>query len=276
MSKDKDSKKLCKCGQTECICAKNKISKKHGTESFSISKGDKQEIQVVEVPTGTTAQKPPADSPKEIVYAMKVEQVAECLKDKGYTVTIVSTAKEAADFVMEKIVPARKGDVVSFGGSMTVTQSGLYQSLKSTEGLKIIDTYDFSVGAEAMVELRRQSLLSDLYISSANALTKDGKLLFLDGICNRTAAVQFGPRQVVLLIGRNKICTDVEAGIERIKNIAAPANAIRLKRKTPCTKTGVCMDCKSPESICTAWLLLRRCSPIGRIQIVLINEDLGF
>jgi hypothetical protein len=159
---------------------------------------------------------------------------------------------------------------------MTVREAGLVEALKARPELEILDTFDMSIGMPAMLELRRRALLCDLFLCSANALTRDGQLVLVDGIGNRTAAVQYGPRKVILLVGRNKICTTLEAAFDRIKGMAAPANGIRLNRKTPCVKTGYCMDCNSPDRMCSAWAILQRCFPVGRIHVVLIDEEAGF
>ena len=121
-----------------------------------------------------------------------------------------------------------------------------------------------------------RALLCDLFICSANALTRDGELILVDAFGNRTAAVQFGPRKVVLLVGRNKICATLEEGLDRIKGLAAPANVQRLGKKTPCAKTGYCMDCNSPDRICSVWTVVKRCLPKERIHVVLINENAGY
>ena len=115
-----------------------------------------------------------------------------------------------------------------------------------------------------------------MYVTSTNAVTRQGDLVNLDGLGNRVAAMIYGPTHVVLFVGRNKICDDLDAAISHITQFAAPANSIRLSRKTPCVKTGSCMDCKSPERICNAWSVIEKSNPAGRIHVLLINEDLGF
>lgn len=214
--------------------------------------------------------------PLEEVMRIRLEHVAAKLQERGFGASIVGTVAEAGELVMKELLPASKARVVSFGGSMTVLAAGLLDSLKAVKKLEVMDTFDRTISPEAMIELRRQALLSDLYLCSVNALTTDGVLMLLDGIGNRTASVQFGPKKVVLLVGRNKICRDIEDGVARIKQVAAPANCVRLNKKTPCVKTGYCMDCKSPDRICSAWSIMTRSHPKERIHVVLINEDMGF
>jgi hypothetical protein len=115
----------------------------------------------------------------------------------------------------------------------------------------------------------------DLYLTGTNAVTEDGCLVNLDMIGNRVAALTFGPKKVVVFVGRNKIVSDLESAMYRIKDYAAPTNAMRLNCKTPCVKTSECADCKSPGRICNTWTITEKSYPKERVTVVLINEDLG-
>ena len=115
----------------------------------------------------------------------------------------------------------------------------------------------------------------DLFITGTNAVTETGELVNLDMYGNRVAGITFGPRHVVILVGRNKIVPDLEAAMVRIKEYAAPANTMRLDKKTPCVKTSICEECKSPDRICNTWTITQKSFPKGRIKVVLINEVLG-
>ncbi|HIJ68795.1 MAG TPA: lactate utilization protein, partial [Deltaproteobacteria bacterium] len=128
---------------------------------------------------------------------------------------------------------------------------------------------------EEMLERRRRSLLVDLFITGTNAVTETGKLVNLDMLGNRVAGITFGPRNVIILAGRNKVVPDIEDAMMRVKNYAAPANAMRLDKKTPCVKTSICEECRSLDRICNTWTITEKSFPKGRIKIVLINEDLG-
>lgn len=205
-----------------------------------------------------------------------LQKVAGKLVQRGFGVSIASSLKDAADLVMGTLLPESAAKIVAFGGSMTVRDAGLLELLKARDELTVMDTFDMSIGLPAMLELRRQALLSDLFICSANAMTRDGQMVLVDGFGNRTAAVQYGPRKVILLVGRNKICTTMDEAVNRIKGLASPANCMRLGKKTPCVKTGYCMDCNSPDRICTYWTIIQRSNPAGRIHVVLIDEDCGF
>lgn len=225
---------------------------------------------------GSPAVRSPFLAPHEDAWSLILQQTGKALRKRGFGVSIAATLQDAADIVMNSLLPESGAKTVSFGGSMTVREAGLLETLKARPDLKVLDTFDYSIGVEAMLELRRQSLLTDFYLTSVNAMTRDGELLLLDNQGNRTAAVQFGPRKVVLLVGRNKICSSREAAIERVKDVASPANCIRLGKKTPCVKTGHCMDCNSPDRICSAWSIMQRCFGKERIHVVLINVDSGF
>ena len=125
------------------------------------------------------------------------------------------------------------------------------------------------------MERRRKALLTDLFFTGTNALIDSGMLVNLDMIGNRVGGITFGPKYVVIMVGRNKIVTNLDEAMNRIKNIAAPANAIRHAQKTPCVKTSYCMDCKSPDRICNIWTIHEKSYPKGRIKVILINRDLG-
>ena len=158
---------------------------------------------------------------------------------------------------------------------MTFAATGLYQALKERDDLEVIDTMDRSVPPEEFIERRRRALLVDLFISGTNAVTETGKLVNLDMTGNRVAGMMFGPKNVVILIGRNKIVPELDEAMYRIKDYAAPTNAMRLDMKTPCTKTSVCEECNAPSRICNYWTIIEKSFPKGRIKAVLINADMG-
>jgi hypothetical protein len=126
------------------------------------------------------------------------------------------------------------------------------------------------------MELRRQGLLADVMIASSNAITLDGRLVNLDGSGNRVAAMTFGPKKVILVVGMNKVAPDLESAMARVKNYAAPVNVMRLGLKNPCAETGTCGDCKSPQRICNMWSIIEGHLTKGRIHVKLIGEDLGY
>ena len=215
------------------------------------------------------------DKPIEHYWRIRLNELKEVLEDNHFEVFIAKDTAEAKAIVLEQILPATKAKSVSWVGSMTYLATGLYEAIKTNRNLEILDTYDKSLTPEQSYELRRKSLLVDLFITGTNAVTEDGQLVNLDMFGNRACAVNFGPKHVILLIGRNKIVGDLDEAMYRIKNYAGPTNAMRLDKKTPCVKTSYCEDCKSPDRICNVWTITEKSYPKGRIKIVLINQDLG-
>ncbi|WP_028572053.1 lactate utilization protein [Desulfonatronum lacustre] len=205
----------------------------------------------------------------------RLHKAQEGLESNNFETYLVENLVQARETVLNVILPAVNPEVIAWGGSVTFSDSGIMDALKQRKGLKVLDTSDPSLNKGQKQELRRQALLCDLYFTGTNALTESGQLINLDMYGNRVGALVFGPRHVVVLVGRNKLCVDVEEAMLRVKGFVAPANAARLKMKTPCVKTGFCEDCKSPERICNTWTITEKSFPKGRIKVVLVNEDLG-
>ena len=159
---------------------------------------------------------------------------------------------------------------------MTLHSTGVLNTLRKISDIHVIETFAEGVPREEIIERRRQALLVDIFFSGSNALTETGKLVNLDMVGNRIAGIIFGPQHVIITVGRNKIVSNVEEAMKRIKNYAAPLNAIRhTDFKTPCRKTSYYMDCKSPDRICNTWTITEKSYPKGRIKVLIINEDLG-
>lgn len=215
-------------------------------------------------------------APIDAYYGKRLAQTAQALADNHFAAHVVADAEAAAALVLTTILPRTEAKVVSYGGSMTLAATGLPAALARLPELTVIDTLDHGVPAEELYERRRQALLADLFLTGTNAVTEDGVLVNLDMIGNRACAVAFGPRHVVVLVGRNKIVPDVNAAMARIKNFAAPVNAMRLSKKTPCVATSHCEDCGSPQRICNVWTIAEKCFPRGRVTVILVNQDLGF
>lgn len=207
----------------------------------------------------------------------RLERTKRNLEKNGFEVHLADSAAEAARQATEVILPAVKTAegrfVISFGGSMSVAACGLHDSLKTRDDLTVIDTTDYTLAREEMVARRRRALTCDLFITGTNALVEDGRLVNLG---NRVAALAFGPTHVLLIIGRNKLASSLDEAMRRIKDVAAPINAARLNRKTPCVKTRQCEDCASPDRICSVWTITEKSMPKGRVKIILVNAELGF
>jgi hypothetical protein len=216
------------------------------------------------------------DRPIENYWKTRLNDVKEALEGNNFEVFLAENSARAKDIVLEDILPGCGAKTVSWGGSVTFAATGLYEALRSYSDLEIIDVFSKQLPAEEVLELRRKALLVDLFISGTNAVTETGTLVNLDMVGNRVAAITFGPKNVVVLVGRNKIVADLDDAIFRIKNYVAPVNSMRLDKKTPCVKTSFCEECKSPDRICNVWAITEKSFPKGRVKIVLINEDLGF
>ena len=164
-----------------------------------------------------------------------------------------------------------EGSKVTMGGGMSVHEIGLSDAMK--EG-----NYDF-IDRDAIEDKRAAMLAAydaDVYLASANAITNDGVMINIDGNANRVSALAQGPKKVVLIVGMNKVCGDVDGAMKRARNVAAPINAQRFGLSTPCSKIGACMNCKSPDTICCQILITRYSRHADRIHVILVNDTLGF
>jgi len=215
------------------------------------------------------------EMPVEHYWKIRLADLKDELEENNFEVFLADSAGNAMEIVLEKILPGTGAKSVSWGGSMTFMATGLYEALRESPDLEVIDTYDKAISREEALELRRRALLADLFITGTNAVTEAGSLVNLDMYGNRVAAITFGPRHVVILVGRNKVVPDLEAAMARIKDYAAPVNAMRLGKKTPCAETSYCSECKAPDRICNTWSITEKSFPRKRIKVVLINQDLG-
>jgi L-lactate utilization protein LutB len=215
------------------------------------------------------------DNPIENYWNARLADTKEALEVNNFEVFLVGNVEEARRIVLEEVLPKTGAKKISFGGSMTFVATGLYDDLKGKSDLQLLDTLDKTISVEEMMERRRNALLTDLFFMGTNAVTESGQLVNLDMLGNRVAALTFGPKHVIVLVGRNKIVHSLDDAMYRIKNYAAPANSMRLDKKTPCVKTSYCEECKSPDRICNSWTITEKSFPKGRVKVVLINESLG-
>jgi len=216
------------------------------------------------------------EKPIDNYWNLRLTDLKTALESNNFNVYLADNSQAACKIVLEDIMPELKARSISWGGSMTFTATGLYHQLKATPDLEVLDTFDKKISTEQMIERRRQALLVDLFITGTNAITEAGQLINLDMIGNRICALTFGPKWVIILVGRNKLVTDLDEAMFRVKNYVAPVNSMRLDKKTPCVKTSYCQECKSPDRICNTWTITEKSFPKGRVKVVLINEDLGF
>lgn len=196
--------------------------------------------------------------------------LVKALKSRHFDAYYCSTKDEAKEKILS-LIP--KDDLVAWGGSMTMVDLGIIENVKKTN--KVIDT-DAAKDAEEKIEMRRKSLLCDTYLCGTNAITEDGILVNVDGTGNRVAAMCFGPKNVIVAIGMNKVVKTEADALSRARNIAAPINSQRFDMNTPCKTTGECANCKSEQSICNYIVTTRQSRPTDKIKIVLIGESMGF
>jgi L-lactate utilization protein LutB len=210
----------------------------------------------------------------QITYREKLAQhLIQKLNKRRLEASYAPSAAQARDEVLA-MIPA--GATVSRCGSMSLVEMGLWEALAAKPGVEIIDPYRPGLSPQEAAGLRTRGLTADYMITSTNALTLDGKLVNLDGMGNRVAAMCFGPKKVILIVGLNKVAPDLESAMARVKHHAAPINAIRLGRATPCVETGLCVDCNSPERICNMWSIIEGHLVANRIHVKLVGEDLGY
>ena len=196
------------------------------------------------------------------------QKVIKGLESRNMTGYYAATKEEALAKALE-LIP--EGSTVTMGGCVSAVEIGLVDALKT-------EKYDFIDRNTA--EDRRAAMLAafdaDYFLASANAMTDDGIIVNIDGNANRVAAIAFGPKHVLFIVGMNKICSDLDAAMKRARNVAAPINTQRFGLSTPCSKTGACADCKSPDTICCQFLITRFSRHPGRIHVILVNDSLGF
>jgi hypothetical protein len=200
---------------------------------------------------------------------LKLEKVMAALSANGFGAKVFDTGGEAAAYAA-----ALPGASAGMGGSMTARDLGLPEKLRAAGKEIITHAPGMSPEERRAVWLRAQS--SDLYFASPQAVTMDGKLIFLDAYGNRGAAVIYGPKKIVLIAGVNKLSADEAAGLRRARDTAAVANNIRLKKDNPCVKAGRCVDCAAPSRICNAVTLLWKRPLASDIEVLLVNEPLGY
>ena len=210
-------------------------------------------------------------NPKKKFYETAAETLIKNLNKRGMEGYYADNGKEALEKALSLAAP---GSSVSWGGSMTIADIGLIDALKAGDYIILDRTVPQT--DEEKREFFGKVNMCDYYFMSTNAITMDGELLNIDGTGNRVASLIFGPANVVIVTGMNKVVDNVDAALDRARNTAAPMNTMRLSRKTPCTQTGRCMDCMSPECICNQFVVTRGCRPVGRIKIILVGEELGY
>jgi L-lactate utilization protein LutB len=205
-------------------------------------------------------------------YELSAARVVKNLQNRNFEAFYCGSKGEAVEKAMSFLA---EGSTVSWGGSMTLYEIGLIDRIYQS-GVVVFDR-DKAQTREERLDMSRRAFFCDNYLASVNALSEDGVLVNIDGIGNRVAAIAFGPQNVVLIAGMNKVCKTLEDARARARNHASPLNVQRLAPlKTPCALTGTCADCQTDDCICSYIVETRMCKPKGRIKIILVGESLGF
>lgn len=211
-------------------------------------------------------------NPMETYYQTLADTMIKNMEKRQIEGHYCSTAKDAVALASQ-MIPA--GSTVSFGGSMTLSESGMMEALKSRSDITLFDR-DTAGSPEEITEIYHKAFDADFFFMSSNAISVSGELVNTDGTGNRAAALIYGPKQVIILAGMNKVTLDLPSALERVRTMAAPPNSIRLNRSTPCAVTGLCSDCQSPGCICANTVITRRSMVPNRIKVILIGETLGY
>ena len=192
------------------------------------------------------------------------------LKNRHFDAYYCESKEEALEMALS-LIP--QGDTVGWGGTVTCQQIGLLDAVRNGN-FRAIDR-DACATMEEREEAMRKALLADTFLTSANAISLDGQMVNIDGNGNRVAAIVYGPKQVIVVAGMNKVEDSLDAAINRARTVAAPMNQQRFGLPNPCGATGSCGDCKTETCICNHILITRHCRPAGKIKFILVGEDLG-
>ena len=210
-------------------------------------------------------------TPRESFNEKRGSTVVKNLQGRGFDACYCRSGEEAREKALEWI---KEGTSVAWGGSMTIRDIGLTEAV-SKGNYQAIDR-DAAETPEEKQKAAMDALSADYFLTSANGVSEDGQLVNVDGNGSRVAAIVFGPKYVIVVAGMNKVVRTAEDAMVRARTVAAPLNQQRFLKNTPCTVTGVCGDCKSPECICNQLLTTRNCRPAGRIKVILVGEELGY
>ncbi len=208
---------------------------------------------------------------KKTAYKNAANTIINNLNKRNMEGYYCDTKEDALKKALEII---KEGSSVGWGGSMTINEIGLMDAIKNGS-YDVIDREAISNDEEYKATYARM-VNADYFLTSTNAITMDGELVNIDGRGNRVSFLIFGPSNVIVVAGMNKVVSDVESGYKRVKDIATPPNTVRLNRNTPCATTGRCGNCFSPDCICNQTVITRRSGAPGRIKVILVGEDLGY
>lgn len=210
-------------------------------------------------------------TPKQKNYENVAATIIKNLEKRQMEGYYCATSEEAVKKALE-LMP--EGSSIGWGGSMTLSETGLMEAIRNAN-YKIIDR-ETAKTPEEQRKIYGEICCSDFFLMGTNAITIDGELVNIDGRGNRVAFLCFGPQNVVILAGMNKVTSDVRSAVQRVRDIASPPNTVRLNKNTPCAVTGRCGDCYSPDCICSQIVITRRSGIPQRIKVILVGEELGY
>lgn len=203
---------------------------------------------------------------------LRAQQLIQALKQRNMEASYAATKEEALEQALAWIP---EGSCIGWGGSVSIDAIGLKDAVRQGN-YRVIDR-DTAANAEEKEAMYRRILADcDYFLTSTNAISQDGVLVNIDGTANRLAAMCYGPRHVLYIVGMNKVVATAEDALHRARNEAAPINAMRFGLKTPCSKTGCCYDCKSPDTVCCQILFTRFNHTPGRVKVILVEDSLGY
>lgn len=208
---------------------------------------------------------------KQQAFATLADTIIKNLEKRGIEGCFFEDSASCVNAIISSIP---EGSMISWGGSESIKECGLMEQIRKGN-YKLIDR-DTASSPEESRRLYAEAVLSDYYLMSSNAITLQGELINIDGRGNRVACLIHGPNHIIMVVGMNKVVSDVSAGIERVRNFAAPPNAKRLNRRTPCNAIGHCGDCLSPDCMCNHTVITRHSGQKGRIRVYLVAEELGY
>jgi L-lactate utilization protein LutB len=206
------------------------------------------------------------------IIEKRLERTADNLKRNNINAYVINNLEELHKVIKSLIAP---NDIVALGGSMTLFETGVIDLLRNGD-YQFLDRYEKGLSPEDIRKIYLDSFDADAYFTSTNALTIDGMLYNIDGNGNRVAAMLYGPKKVIVVVGINKIVNNLEEAENRLKNFTAPANAKRLNLNTPCASTGICSDCNSPNRICTDYVTIKRQRTPNRMHVLLLKNEYGY
>ena len=210
-------------------------------------------------------------TPIDMYYEKRAGILVKNLKNRHFEAYYCKTREEALAKAQE-LIPA--GSTVGWGGAMSAQQIGLMEALN--KGDYVTFDRDRCATPEEKAQAAKDSMFADFFLTGANALSLDGQMVNIDGAGNRVSAIIFGPKNVLVIAGMNKVMDDLDAAVNRARTVAAPMNKQRFDPNTPCAVTGSCADCKVEGCICNHIVITRHCRPVGRIKFILVGEPLGF